>query len=236
MKLILSLLVCVSTSAFAFPKYGAKVTRLYDDKAYIQAKPAPDFWALMPYSLPQFNGSACSVASVTTVLNGLQARQKQSKGESLLVQETVLKLLNDPAWNKGVLQGGGASLDELGDYLTRLLSKLNIQAKVDVVHMDDDGPEMAAKLRAALEQNEKSDDDFLIFNFLQKVFVGDLFGGGGHFSPVAAYDAVNRRVLILDVYRKDYEPYWIPEQTALDGMATRDSTSRRNRGYLHIRR
>ena len=33
--------------------------------------------------------------------------------------------------------------------------------------------------------------------------------GRGHFSPAAAYDAVSDRVLVLDVARYNYEPFWV---------------------------
>jgi hypothetical protein len=51
---------------------------------------------------------------------------------------------------------------------------------------------------------------------------------------VAAYDEVQRRVLVLDPDREWYEPYWISDEVALAGMATLDADSGQPRGYVHV--
>ena len=56
----------------------------------------------------------------------------------------------------------------------------------------------------------------------------------GHIAPVGAYDEPNRRVLVMDPDRAWYEPYWIPDDVALAGMATRDPVSGAPRGYLIV--
>ena len=47
----------------------------------------------------------------------------------------------------------------------------------------------------------------------------DLTGARGgpyaHISPIGAYDSVTRRVLILDVDRGWYSPYWVSDKDLL---------------------
>ena len=48
-------------------------------------------------------------------------------------------------------------------------------------------------------------------------------------------DPIRDRVLILDVYRVELEPYWVPLQRLFDGMATVSESDGESRGYLAIR-
>ncbi|KAJ8612116.1 hypothetical protein CTAYLR_002476 [Chrysophaeum taylorii] len=56
--------------------------------------------------------------------------------------------------------------------------------------------------------------------------------GGGHFSPVAAYDPVGDLVLILDVAKYKYPPLWVPLADLVAAMDTVDPDSRAMRGLL----
>jgi len=60
-------------------------------------------------------------------------------------------------------------------------------------------------------------------------------GDCGHFSPLGAYDAARDRVLILDVYRVELEPYWVPAVRLFEGMATINRAGGDPRGYLTVR-
>ena len=73
----------------------------------------------------------------------------------------------------------------------------------------------------------------ILLNYLHSG-VGEV--GGGHFSPVAAYDDASDRFLVLDVARYKYPAVWVPSATLFDAMATVDSTSGLFRGYLVLRR
>lgn len=47
--------------------------------------------------------------------------------------------------------------------------------------------------------------------------------GGGHFSPIGAYDPNTDSFLILDVAKYKYPPVWAPAKYLFDSMATYDS-------------
>jgi hypothetical protein len=106
-------------------------------------------------------------------------------------------------------------------------------ASVTVTHAVDTSPATRARLEQALAQNEKSNDDFILINFNQAAYTGD--AEVGHIAPIAAYDAAHHRVLVMDPDRQWYEPYWVSTQTLLAGMATKDSQSKQNRGWVYIK-
>ena len=56
--------------------------------------------------------------------------------------------------------------------------------------------------------------------------------GGGHFSPIGAYHAERDLVLILDVARFKYPPYWVSVTSLWQAMAEKDSLTDRSRGYF----
>ena len=62
-------------------------------------------------------------------------------------------------------------------------------------------------LRSLLQKSLSDPSDRLIVNY-DRSSLGQK--GGGHFSPLAAYDSVSDRVLLLDVARYRYPSVWIP--------------------------
>ena len=56
--------------------------------------------------------------------------------------------------------------------------------------------------------------------------------GTGHYSPVGAYSETSDMILILDVARFKYPPYWVPVDTMWRAMRTVDPESRRSRGFF----
>lgn len=56
--------------------------------------------------------------------------------------------------------------------------------------------------------------------------------GTGHYSPVGAFHAEADMLLILDVARFKYPPYWVPVQVMWEAMRTTDPESRRSRGFF----
>ena len=73
--------------------------------------------------------------------------------------------------------------------------------------------------RQCLMENEKSPDDIIVLHFVQDDLTKAKGGPFPHISPVGAYDAARERVLIFDVDREWYEPYWVPICDLLKAMA-----------------
>ena len=80
----------------------------------------------------------------------------------------------------------------------------------------DDSAASLAEVRQALAANEASDRDLILTYFNQGVLTGDW--DGPHISPIGAYDESARQVLIMDVDREWYVPYWSPDAKLLEAM------------------
>ncbi|MCM2279961.1 MAG: phytochelatin synthase family protein [Oligoflexia bacterium] len=219
--------------AVSKPKYGSEATLLSRAQEHVRQKPAPDFWALIPYYASQSNDASCSLASVTMVVNAARAHRNLGAEDELATQSGLLSRVKNPAWKRG-LNGlrAGVTLGELASVLADGLKAYGV-TPLSVEAMNVEGAASLAKVRQALEENEKSDADFIIANFDQKAFTSD--ASVGHIAPVGAYDAARGRVLILDPDRTWYEPYWVSLETFVRGMATRDSSAGKNRGFVHVR-
>lgn len=95
-----------------------------------------------------------------------------------------------------------------------------------LVIVDDNKPE--AEIRADLVENLKRRDDYVVVNYWRQA-VGQR--GGGHISPLAAYDPESDSFLVLDVNPASAGWVWIPTAILVKGMRTFDRVE--NRGYLH---
>ena len=217
------------------PKYGPKATLLSQSHEYIQKNEAPDYWALMPYYLPQHNDAACSVASVTMLVNAARSGQKLTSEDELATSVGLLKKVGDQKWEEAVgSKHIGVDLDQLRDLTEKSLKAYGIKnPTVTVVHTNDTSAETKKKLHADLLENEKTNKNFILINFIQGVYTGD--ADIGHIAPIAAYDSKKKKVLVFDPDRQWYEPYWVSEDTLLEGMATKDKGSDKYRGYLKIK-
>ncbi len=96
-----------------------------------------------------------------------------------------------------------------------------------VVVVDDSKPE--ADVRADLVANLGRADDYAIVNYRREA-VGQR--GGGHISPLGAYDAKSDSFLVLDVNPAAASWVWIPAVTLIKGMRTFDTAE--NRGYVLV--
>jgi glutathione gamma-glutamylcysteinyltransferase len=56
--------------------------------------------------------------------------------------------------------------------------------------------------------------------------------GDGHFSPLAAYHSDTDQVLVLDVARFKYPPYWVPVRELYEAMTLPDEATQLPRGWF----
>mmetsp|Transcript_28591 Transcript_28591/g.80580 ORF Transcript_28591/g.80580 Transcript_28591/m.80580 type:complete len:468 (+) Transcript_28591:117-1520(+) len=59
--------------------------------------------------------------------------------------------------------------------------------------------------------------------------------GDGHFSPLAAYHAPTDSVLVLDVARFKYAPYWVTVEDLYRSMQPKDAATQKSRGWFLMR-
>lgn len=112
------------------------------------------------------------------------------------------------------------------DQAANILKAFNL--KVTTVHADETNIDnFTDELKTTLNKKHS----FVIVNFLRTAIDQK---GGGHLSPIAAYNDTTKQALILDVARYKYPPAWVDTEALLGAMQTTDSTSKLSGGYLVV--
>ncbi len=209
-----------------------------------------DFPALANQFEAQSNIAFCGPTSAAIVLNALRARSPDlprdrsrlrpedlafsSHGVELSVprftqdnvigkgQKTRSQVLGEPvAINDKLIRDGGYQLRQFDE----LLKAHDLVTRAVVV----DDLKSEAQIRADLVDNLSRGGDYVIVNYRREA-VGQR--GGGHISPLGAYDAQSDSFLVLDVNPASAGWVWMPTETLVKGMRTFDRVE--NRGYILI--
>lgn len=93
-----------------------------------------------------------------------------------------------------------------------------------------DGSMSEELIRTELKENMGTPTDFVLVNFARKVFDQK---GGGHISPLAAYDEKSDSFLVLDVNPHTAGWFWVGTKDLISAMNTKDTVE--NRGYVVVR-
>ncbi|MBV8613328.1 MAG: phytochelatin synthase family protein [Acetobacteraceae bacterium] len=185
-----------------------------------------EFWPLSARFVSEIRLTFCGVASSVMVLNALgipspvdpEWYPNQYWTQSNIFTASALKVI--PSVQK--IEGRGLTLDQLATLL-RVSG-----AKVEAVFASD--TTLEAFRAAALDALRKS-DVFVVVNVLRGRLGQD---GGGHISPLAAYNAEADRFLLMDVARYKYLPSWITARQLFDAMQPVDPSSGKSRGFLLV--
>ena len=94
------------------------------------------------------------------------------------------------------------------------------------------GDATEAAFRDVVRRNASTPGDYLVINYHREALGQQ---GGGHFSPVGAYDAASDRVLILDVATFRYPPVWARVADLFAAMNTVDPESGLTRGWIEVK-
>ena len=113
--------------------------------------------------------------------------------------------------------GDGVTFAEFLTVLHDSLESYDVREyTLETIRPTDRSADTLATIREALAANEASDRDLILMYFNQGVLTGDW--DGPHISPIGAYDREAGQVLIMDVDREWYVPYWSPDEKLLDAM------------------
>ena len=216
-SLLSSLLLTPALALEGKPKFGPNAVPILEQTDCLRAAPAPDYWKLSPFYLSQATSSDCSVASVTMAINfmlGLPTGAEQP----IVTPWLLLKKIGNAGWREEIGKGGsGVTFAEFVSVVKESLASFRLQDHViEIIRPADDAPETLASLRHVLATNEASDQDIVLVYFNQGVLTGDW--DGPHISPIAAYNQQTRQVLIMDVDREWYVPYWTSDSKLLEAM------------------
>ncbi len=192
----------------------------------IASKSKNDFFPLSTQFVTQSNQAYCGVASIVMVLNSLKIPAPEApeyKPFRVFTQNNFFsyeKTRN--VVTPEVVSRQGMTLDQLGG----LLESYNVQVKV--YHASDTNLDQFRNLAA---ENLKQPGNFVIINYLRKEIGQER---GGHISPLAAYNELTDRFLIMDVARYKYPPVWVKTVDLWKAMNTVDSTAEKTRGFVFV--
>jgi hypothetical protein len=198
-------------------KFGPDAIPIERATAYLRTHTAPDYWAISPFYIPQETDSDCSVASIAILLNALRGVPERAD-QSLVTPRALLSAVGSKRWKAETAWNGvGVTLAEFKTAITLSLHKYNLDNyRIEVFRPADTSDASLSRLQSILAENERSETDIALAYFNQGVLTGDW--DGPHISPIGAYDADSERVLIMDVDRRYYVPYWSPVTKFLQSM------------------
>jgi Phytochelatin synthase len=245
-----------ATAGNRSPEAGAGLVAFASDEGLARlarSTAKADFAVLANQFEPQSNAAFCGPTSAAIVLNALLGRGSAGlpRDRSRLqpddwkhladgadpslpryTQETVIgagmktraRVLGEPV-PRGT---DGRTARDFGYQLRQFDQMLRGNgATTRLVVVDAARPETA--IRAELVQNLQRSGDYVIVNYRREL-VGQT--GGGHISPLGAYDAASDSVLVLDVNPTAAGWVWMPLATLVAGMRSFDTVE--NRGYLLV--
>jgi hypothetical protein len=208
------------------------------DHAHVRGNPLSPYWSLAPQLIQQHTDSSCSLATTVMLLNAIRGHEGQLAIGAPVSELSLLEDLQDEVWRAAIRHetGHGQTLSEFTDAMTRALRHFGCGEawRVEMVPVADAAAGLPA-LRATLAELETGAQGFVAANFHLDIFYAD-GTDVGHFSPIGAFDAARDRVLVLDVYKKDYEPMWAPLERLARAMATKGRRTGEQRGYAVVRK
>lgn len=230
------------------PKYaavnGAVAVPLSRDNAYLRnpANPAADYWGLASFYIPQRNNASCSSASAAMALNALlNAGRGRGDAEENITEAALVEKVSGVKWKELTSEPGfegrhGLTVAQLAAASREALAAYGgVGYTVTEVQVGTISAAALESFRRALSGGECSSDDVMLLHFSQSALTGAPGGAYPHISPVGAYDEKNRRVLVFDVDRQWYEPYWAADTQVFRAMAVKTKAFGHG-GYVILRR
>lgn len=184
-----------------------------------------DYWQLAPNFATQITQSYCSVASAVTVLNAMPIPKPVDPAYAPYAYFTQSNFFT-PEVEKIISPQTVLAMGMTREEMAETLSRQGVSARsVPGDTLDDEG------LRRLLKKTLGDDGQFVLANYY-RASLGQV--GGGHWSALAAYDALSDSVLILDVAKYKYTPAWVGISTLRKAIATMDTTSDKPRGLVVV--
>ncbi|WP_260859009.1 phytochelatin synthase family protein [Paraburkholderia sp. BCC1885] len=185
------------------------------------------YWPLSQYFETQRNEAYCSVASSVMTLNALGIKRPESSQYPdfpYFSQEDFFRSVDPQIANAARVSHEGMTLDQLG----AVLGEFPVEVK-----KFHSGDLTLAQFRDLIRETTGHSDRFVLLNF-RRVEIGE--EGGGHWSPLAAFDAASDSALLLDVARYKYPAVWVPVTQLYAASQAVDNVSGLSRGLLIVSR
>jgi hypothetical protein len=209
-----------------------------------------DFPTLSNQFEAQSNAAFCGPTSAAIVLNAVRGRsadlphdRSRLRADDLrhtpagfdpsLPRYTQDNVISAGAKTRAQVLGepltiAGKAIRDFGYQLRQLDEMLRANGLATRLRIVDDAMPEAA-IRTELVENLQRRGDYVVIGYRRSV-VGQQ--GGGHISPLGAYDAESDSFLVLDVNPTSAGWVWMPTATLVRGMRTFDTVE--NRGYILV--
>jgi hypothetical protein len=209
-----------------------------------------NFPALANQFEPEYNQAFCGPASTSMVLNAARSGAADLPRDKSRIRPDDLKnlppgaevatarytqdiVIEKASKTRAQVLGepvtiNGKTIRDFG-FQTRQLDEM-LRANglsTRLVIVDDAKPE--AEVRDDLAQSLRQRGHYVIVSFQRKALNEP---GGGHISPLGAYDAASDSFLMLDVNPARVDWMWVPAAALIKSMRTFDTVE--NRGYVVV--
>eukprot|EP00192_Tetraselmis_astigmatica_P021679 CAMPEP_0117664506 /NCGR_PEP_ID=MMETSP0804-20121206/9260_1 /TAXON_ID=1074897 /ORGANISM="Tetraselmis astigmatica, Strain CCMP880" /LENGTH=292 /DNA_ID=CAMNT_0005471751 /DNA_START=177 /DNA_END=1055 /DNA_ORIENTATION=+ len=190
------------------------------------------FFPVIQELMTQDTESYCGATTLLTILNALGVDPGRKWTPSVPDWDWYgdITMLKGLSWN-GICKGGNQccmakeALDYMGMSLSQWVCLAARNNLTVTTHMW--GEFTIDDFRSALQQMDAS--SLVALNFDRR---GVKQYGGGHFSPIAGYNSKRDMVLVTDVARFKYPPWWAPVEMVFNSMS--DSFNGTQRGFAVV--
>jgi len=198
-------------------------------KLFIESKHKESYWQLQQYFTTEKGLAWCAIASDVMALNALGMRPQISAAHypyKLFIQSEFFS--NQDALeirSPAQVSAYGVTLEQNAQLLRAWGAKVkHVLANKSSI----------AQFRNQAKNAVSGKQTIILVNFYRQ-YIGEQ--GGGHFSPLAAYNQSTDQFLLLDVARYKYPPVWVSTKKLFKAMSEGiDTQSKKHRGYLLVRR
>ncbi|KAL1496238.1 hypothetical protein AB1Y20_016201 [Prymnesium parvum] len=180
------------------------------------------FFPLAEQFLTQASPPYCGLTTLAMVMNTLSIDPNERwRGGWRWFDEEIL--IDNCCQRAQDVRSRGISMEQFASIARCHGASVRLVRAVDV-----DEPSFRAAVRAAVASPRAP---YLVASFCRAA-LGQT--GDGHFSPIGGYDAATDAVLVLDVARFKYPPWYAPLPRLFAAMRTIDPATGRSRGYAAV--
>jgi hypothetical protein len=184
------------------------------------------YFAIASYVDTQELLTFCGISSMAAALNSLPTMARPITPElaphPFFTEESIFTDLTTKIKSRDEVLKGGLTLEQVHQYLIALGANPNIYYGSDL---------SVNLLRDLIKSSLGNPNQRIMADFDRKV-LNQM--GSGHLSPIGAYDSESDSVLILDVAKFKYPPFWVRTSDLLASLQEIDPDSGKSRGIAQI--
>ena len=184
------------------------------------------YFAIASYVDTQELLTFCGISSMSATLNSLPTMTRPITPElaphPYFTEESIFTEATTNIKSRDDVIKSGLTLEQVGLYLNVLGANPQIYYASDLT---------VVELRNLIKSSLGNRYQRIMVDFDRQT-LNQL--GSGHFSPIGAYDSRSDSILILDVAKYKYPPFWVKTSDLLASLKTIDSDSGKSRGVVQI--